>query len=225
MAKREERNNKQIFLQVKHHSLVEESKTPREGFEKIEVENPKLKAPDNKVTKYIDRWGAVTGFITKIEQYDTQQTYDTRYQGIKIHLDDEIVLDLPYKTPSYDSFAKAVENIDLTKEVTFSAYYNRTKDRTGFSIQQNGVPVGWKYTKDDMGDCPVWEKDLEGEWDSRAQRAFLKARIADVVIPAVATANVGRPEKALAASAGASTASTESAETTNEDVDESDVPF
>lgn len=200
MAQREDRKSNQKFLVVKHHSICEESKTPREGFEAIELTNPKTK---KQVTKYIDKWGAVTGFITNIAQYDTGAAYETRFQGIKISLDDDVVLDLPYKTAAFDAFSKAAENIDFSKEVTFSAYYNRAKDRTGFSIRQDGEPVDWKYTKDNMGDCPLWEKDEEGEWDSRKQRAFLKARIADVVIPAVVAANESKP-KARAATASAS---------------------
>ncbi len=181
MAQREEITNNYTYLVVKHHSIVEESKTEKEGFEPVDVFNPTTKET---TTKYIDKWGAVTGFITGIEAYDTGDAYKTRFQGFKLNIDEEVILDLPQKTPSYDAFCKLAENIDFDKEVTLSAYHNRAKDRTGFSVKQNGQNVNWKYTMDDMGDCPPWEKDEDGEWDSRKQRAFLKAKVIDTVIPA-----------------------------------------
>jgi len=189
MAQREETQNNVTYLVVKHHSLCEESKTPKEGFEPVEVFNPKTKET---TTKYIDKWGAVTGYITKIDVYDTKDTYQTRFQGFKIHIDDEVVVDLPQKTAAYDAFCKSCENIDYSKPVTFSAYHNRSKDRTGFSIKQDGQGVDWNYTKDNMGDCPAWEIDEDGEPDTRKQRAFLKSRVVDFAVPAVEAANAAR---------------------------------
>lgn len=189
MAQREENNKNYTYLVIKHHSICEESKTPKDGFEAVEVFNPKTK---ESLTKYIDKWGAVTGYIVGIDAYDTGDAYETRYQGFKLNIDDEVIVDLPQKTPAYDAFCKMGENIDFTKPCTLSAYHNRTKDRTGFSIKQDGKNVEWKYTIGNMGDCPPWEKDEDGEWDSRKQRAFLKNKILTVVIPACNEARADR---------------------------------
>lgn len=190
MATRGDSNGSQFtYLVVKHHSICEESKTEKDGFEPVEVFNPKTKET---ITKYIDKWGSVTGFINRIEQYDSGDSYETRFQSLKINIDDEVILDLPLKTPAYDTFCKVGENIDFTKEVTFSAYHNKKKDRTAFSIKQDGESVEWKYTIDNPGDCPPWEKDEDGEWDSRKQRAFLKQRLVDVIIPACEVAASAR---------------------------------
>lgn len=223
------------YLVVKHHSICEESKTPKDGFEEVEVFNPKTKET---ITKYIDKWGSVTGFVNNIEQYDTGDSYSTRFQGIKINIDDEVILDLPQKTPAYDTFCKVGENIDWNKEVTFSAYHNKKKDRTAFSVKQDGESVEWRYTIDNPGDCPPWEKDEDGEWDSKKQRAFLKQRITDVVIPAVKSAAAKRgtatsdvsamPEmeepKAKAATASTSKSKTK-AKASDEDLTDDDIPF
>lgn len=182
MATREENTGSFVYLTVKHHSIVEESKDPKPNFEPVQVTNPKTKEV---ITKYIDKYGGITGYVENIEIYDTEQKYDTRFQGFKINLDNEVILDLPHKTPSYDAFCRAAENIDFTQPVTFSAYHNRAKDRTGFSIKQNGVDVEWNYTKDNPGDCPQWEKNDDDEWDSSKQRAFLKKQVREVVVPAV----------------------------------------
>ncbi|CAN5205472.1 hypothetical protein BH09PAT1_BH09PAT1_6300 [soil metagenome] len=222
------------YLCVKHHSICEESKTPKDGFEEVEVFNPKTKETLN---KYIDKWGSVSGFVNSVEHYDTGTSYETRFQGFKINIDDEVILDLPQKTPAYDTFCKVAENIDWTKEVSFSAYHNKKKDRTAFSVKQDGEGVDWKYTIENPGDCPPWEKDEDGEWDSRKQRAFLKQRVIDDVIPVVlkaateragefdpstAVAPVEAP-KASAASAGKAKGSTKT--TTPAPDDDDNIPF
>lgn len=206
MAKRGDSSGGQYtYLVVKHHSICEESKVPKEGFEEVEVFNPKTKET---LAKWIDKWGSVSGFVQSVEQYDSGDTYETRFQSLKINIDDEVILDLPLKTPAYDTFCKTAENIDFSKEVTFSAYHNKKKDRTAFSVKQDGEGIDWKYTIDNPGDCPPWEKDEDGEWDSRKQRAFLKQRITDVVIPAVQAAAAERNGTAEVAEASAPEAET-----------------
>lgn len=233
MAQREEAQaGGMTYLVVKHHSLVEESKTPKEGFEPVEVFNPKTKET---TTKYIDKWGAVKGFITKLDVYDTKDAYPTRFQGFKIYIDDEVVIDLPQKTAAYDAFCKSCENIDYTQEVTFSAYHNRSKDRTGFSIKQNGEGVDWNYTKDNMGDCPAWEIDEDGEPDTRKQRAFLKSRVVDVAVPMIEAAQAARsgsastetaePEAEVAQAATASAGKGKGKKAEAPVVAEDDIPF
>lgn len=235
MATRGDSNGGQFtFLVVKHNSICEESKDPKEGFEPVEVFNPKTKET---LTKYIDKWGSVTGYVNAIEHYDREHN-GTRFQGIKINIDDEVLLDLAAKTPAYDTFAKLAENIDFTKEVTFSAGLDKKNDRTSFFVKQEGEGVKWKYTKDNPGDCPPWEKDEDGEWDSRKQRAFLKQRILDVVIPAATAAAAERAgefdpttmvsaeleaeeTKTKAASAGATKSKSKKAVEANDD----DIPF
>jgi hypothetical protein len=233
MATREETTNSYTYLVVKHHSICEESKVEKDKFEPVDVFNPKTKETS---TKWIDKWGALTGYIVNIEAYDTGTTYETRFQGFKLNIDDEVILDLPQKTPAYDAFCKLAENIDFSKEVTLSAYHNRKKDRTGFNVKQDGNNVDWKYTQDNMEDCPPWEQ-IDGEWDSRKQRAFLKAKVIDVVIPACQKAaeergvSVEAPETqavAATASAPSATASVAPAKAKGgkkSAVDTSDIPF
>lgn len=183
----------QIFLVIKHHTICEESKVEKEGFKKVEVFNPKTKET---LDKWIDPWGSVSGYVNGIEYYDSGDTYETRFKSLKINIDDEVILTLPEKTPSYDTFCKFAENIDFTKEVKFFAKPDKKGERTAFFASQDGEGVKWKYTKDNPGDCPPWEKDEDGEWDSRKQRAFLKQRMVEVVIPAVEAAAAERAGEA-----------------------------
>jgi hypothetical protein len=181
-----------IFLAVKHTSLVQESKGPREGFEKIEVENPRTR---EKVEKYIKRYSAVEGMVTKVEWYDTEQKYENRYQGWKIHMDAKdvpVVLDLPFSSIPASRFMKLAENIDWTKPVEFRAWKDVRDNKTAFWVGQNNESVPQKYTRDNPGDCPPPVQNFKGDWKYDAQVEFLFKQMKDVVIPAVEKANAWR---------------------------------
>lgn len=183
-----------IFLAVKHNSLVRESKGPKEGFEEIEVDNPRTK---EKVKKYIERFSAVEGMVTKIEWYDTEQKYENRYQGWKIHLDaagDPVVLDLPFSSIPASRFMKLAENINWAKPVEFRAWKDIKRDATAFWVGQDNESVLQKYTKDNPGECPAPTQNARGKWNYDAQMDWLFGRMKDVVVPAVEKANAWRVE-------------------------------
>lgn len=183
-----------IFLTVKYNSLVRESKGPREGFEEIEVENPRTR---EKVKKYIERFSAVEGAVTKVEWYDTEQRYENRYQGWKIHIDaneDAVVLDLPFSSIPASRFMKLAENIDWTKPVEFRAWKDVKRDATAFWVGQNNESVPQKYTADHPGECPPPVQNARGKWNYDAQMDWLFERMKDVVIPAVEAANAWRAD-------------------------------
>lgn len=187
LKERTESNNK--FLVVKHHSIVLESKEPQEGYEEVHPTNPKT---GEVTTKYIKRFAAVEGVIRRIEWYDTKDNYATRFLGIKIHLRDGgeyYQLDLPFNSRAYDTFTKLMENIDYTKPVEFSAWHDRKEDRTAFAVKQDGTFVKYKYTRDNMGDCPVPTQDSFGKWQFQTQKEWLYKRLTQVVIPQVEALN------------------------------------
>lgn len=189
MGLHERTNNNTAFLMVKHHSLILESKEPKDGYESVEVKNPRTGAFS---TKYIKRYAAVDGLIKKIDWYDTKDTYENRFMGIKIHIADKgeyFQLDLPFNSRPYDSFTKMAENIDYSKPVEFSVWHDRKNDSTAFAVRQDAVPVKWKYTREDMGECPQPTQDTFGKWDFSKQREWLYGRLTQVVIPQVEALN------------------------------------
>jgi hypothetical protein len=195
MGLHEKRESSGNFLLVKHHSLVLESKEPKEGYEEIHPQNPQDKKEDGTfgtVTKYIKRFASVDGMVKRIEWYDSGDKYEDRFMSVRIHITDNgeyFQLELPFNSRPYDSFTKLMENIDFTKPVEFSVWYDKRQDKTAFAVRQAGIPVKWKYTRDDMGDCPVPTQNTLGKWNFDTQKEWLHSRLINVVIPQVDALN------------------------------------
>lgn len=178
-----------IFLTVKHNSIVRESKTEQPGFEKIVVTNPRSGA---NVTKYIKRYSELEALVKKMEWYDTEQKYETRYMGWKLHLDADgraCTLDLPFESIPSRRFMKLAENLDFTQPVEFSAWKDRESDATAFSVKQNSVVIRQKYTREEPHDLPPPIQNFKGKWNFDNQMQFLKQRMIETVIPRVQEAN------------------------------------
>jgi hypothetical protein len=177
------------FLSVKHGSLCLESSEPREGYDQVTVNNP---STNEDVVKYIKRYAALDGKIKKLEWYD-RETNGVRYLGLKIHIRDgaqHFQLDLPFGKRHFDYFTKVMDNIDFANVVEFHAWPDRKdKRQTAFVIKQGDNYVQWKYTKDDMGDCPQPKQDVMGKWDFHDQRVWLYKRLIEVIIPQVEAMN------------------------------------
>lgn len=193
-----------IWLAVKHHSIVQESKTEKEGFKLIKVTNPRT---GEEITKYIKRYKGLEALITKLEWRDTGDQYEQRYMGWKLHLDADgtpCVLDLPYinGSPSRVTtrFMKCAENINYSEPVEFRAWHDAKTDSTAFFIGQGHDADGktksvpQKYTRDDPGDCPPPIQKRNGKWNFDDQSDWLHDRMLNVVVPMVEAANVAREE-------------------------------
>jgi len=189
-----EERNKGIRLFAKYFSICQVSKTPREGFETITVQNPQT---GEDVPKHIKRYDKVIGYITKIDWRDTQDRYDQQFLSWEIHLDDhegmEAMLSLDFDSAPSSRFMNLAENIDFTKPVEFSAWRDTSgkAPKTAFAVKQDGQNVSQRYTKDSPGERPAMVKEL-GKWNSRTQMIWLHERMMNVVIPAVEAANAGR---------------------------------
>jgi len=181
-------------LFAKYFTLCQVSKTPREGFKPITVQNPQT---EDEVTKYIKSYDKVIGYITKIEWRDTEEKYDQQFLSWNIHLDDgegmKVVLSLDFDSAPSSRFMNLAENIDFTKMVEFSAWRDVSgkAPKTAFAVKQDGQNVPQKYTKDNTGERPEMVKEL-GKWNSRTQMIWLHGRMMNVVIPAVDAANAKR---------------------------------
>lgn len=190
----EKTETRAVFLQVKHGSLCQESKVPREGFEPIEVQNPRTYET---FTKYVKRYSAVEAFIDKIEWKDTGDKYETQFMSWLIYLnadESKCVLELPFNSRPSTRFMKLAENIDFTKPVEFRVWHDTREDKTAFFVGQGqdasgkSTAVPQKYTRDQPGNCPEPTKNRLGKWNYDAQTEFLHEQMMNVVRPKVEAA-------------------------------------
>lgn len=190
----QERGEGGIFLHIKHGTICEESKTPKEKFVAIEVTNPRSGVSS---TKYIKPYKLVEAMIKRIDWYERE--YDgTPFMGWKIVLDADgtaCTLDLPLQSQTATRFMKLAENIDFTKPVEFSAW-KTPEDKTALSVKQEGNNVPQKYTKDNPGECPPPVQGFGKKWNYDAQTQFLHERMTKIVIPRLNSLRGTEPEEA-----------------------------
>jgi hypothetical protein len=190
----QEKTNDGIFLHIKHGTICEESKTPKEKFVPVEVTNPRSGQVS---TKYIKPYKLVEAMIKRIEWYERE--YDgTPFMGWKLVLDADGVictLDLPLQSQTATRFMKLAENLDFSVPVEFSAW-KTADDKTALSVKQNGVQVPQKYTKDNPGDCPPPVQGFGKKWNYDAQTQFLHERMTHVVIPRLVALHGAEREQA-----------------------------
>jgi hypothetical protein len=135
------------FLSVKHGSLCLESNESQDGYEEVTVHNP---STDEDQTKYVRRYAALDGKITKLEWYDREHN-GIRFLGLKIHIRDGgnfFQIDLPFNKRHFDYFTKVMDNIDFSQPVEFHAWPDK-KDRrqTAFAIKQAATSLSGSTPK------------------------------------------------------------------------------
>lgn len=191
MALEEYGEGNKVFLKIKHGGIVQESKTEREGYKKVEGEF------DGKpYKKWIRLYKAVAGYINKVEKYD-RESNGRKFRGWNIFIDadgTDCVLDIPFDSRVNSRWMKIAESIDYSKPVRFSAWHDAKTDSMAFNAQQDGVSVPQKYTRENPGNMPEPTQRASGKWDYGAQEDFLTDRIIKFVIPAVELAAANRGE-------------------------------
>jgi hypothetical protein len=182
-----------LYLSVKHHGIVEESKREREGFQPISIF---VQRTGETITKFIKRYKSVEGFIKKID-YRESEYEGVKFNSWKIHIVDDQgklgILDLLLNSNPGTRFMKLAENLDFTKPVEFSAWHDTKDDKTAFVVKQNGHSVSQKYTRENPNGCPEpVQRGRQGKWDFTDQEDFLYDRMVNAVIPAVERAEAQR---------------------------------
>ncbi len=182
-----------LYFAIKHHGIVEESKRERPGFSPIDIF---VQRTGETITKYIKRYKAIEGFITKVD-YRESEFEGVKFNSWKISIVDDGgqlgVLDLLLNSNPGTRFMKLAENLDFTKPVEFSAWHDTKDDKTAFVVKQNGQSVPQKYTRENPGKCPEpAQRGRQGKWDYTDQEDFLYDRMINVVIPAVERAEAAR---------------------------------
>ena len=164
------------LLQIKHQSICLESREPMDGYDPIEVQNPRT---GETITKYVKKYRSVEGFVDKAEWYKRKdEKLNITFAGYKIHISDEgehYALDIPFGTAAYSYFVKAAENVNWTQKVEFAAWKDK-EGKTAFVMLQGGQSVKQKYTATHPGDCPAPTKKATptgDKWDFTDQEIWL----------------------------------------------------
>lgn len=177
-----------VYLAIKYQHLIQPLKEWQEGCAIKEVVNPTTNKP---VTKYFIPYTGLTGAkVHSLKWYE--RTVESKilqgYQlGLKISDPTSAtgntiaIIDFPLGSSSYNTLTKVIENIDPDKPLDVQVWTNKD-DKTVISFKQDGQTIKYKYTKDNMGDCPPAVKKLTG-WDWSDQMEWLKNRIDTVVVP------------------------------------------
>jgi len=171
------------YLKIKHDCICEESKVEKDGYKKVEG----TLQDGTPWKKWIRPYKAVSGYIDKIERYDREHE-GRKFRGWNITINDgeeHFVLDIPFSSRVNGRWMKLAESIDYTKPVRFSAWHDRKSNSTALNVQQDGVTVPQKYTREDPGDMPEPIQRSSGKWDYGAQEDFLVERLLKFVIPNV----------------------------------------
>ncbi len=179
-------NSGKIFLHLKYGHLCQTSKTEIDGWKRFDGVTKK----GDPFTRWYKAFRAVSGYVTKVEKYEKEFG-----NGWNVSIDADGVacnLDIPFASRANGRWLKLAENIDWRKPVRFSAWQDKKTDTLAFNVQQEGVTVPQKYTRESPGDCPEPIQRASGKWDYGAQEDFLVDRMTNVVIPAVIAANAQR---------------------------------
>lgn len=205
------KNTRLRKFEFKHFGLSHSSDDPLPGHDEMQVHNPSTNAP---VTKYIERYDALEGFVTDCEWYDRKDNAGQRYVGYSLVVDvgEEVInLDFPYGKPAYRILTRHGRNVDWAKQVKFSAWKTQTpqgKDMTGVCFWQVGddgkeMTIKSAHTKENPNGCPEPKESVKGlNWDEVER--WLKAQFDANVLPAIKAAAKDRvSEKPLAMSASA----------------------
>lgn len=185
--------NNIVYLEVKYQRLVQKLQQFEDGASSTEVTNPKT---NEKKTVYFRAFQGVTGIISGIKWYEYEPKGNKsgpKLMGYKLSLlvDDvnsptgftTAVIDLPFKGIAFNTFTKVAENIDPERPLTLTVWHNKDKDKTVVQFKQDNQTVKYKYTKDNMGDCPVADYNPLTGYDFSKQVLFLKDRIDNEVVP------------------------------------------
>lgn len=174
-----------IYLKIKHGCICQEAKTEKDGYKKVEGT---LK-DGTPWKKWIRPYKAVSGYIDKIERYD-REFEGRKFRGWNITINDEgnlYHLDIPFDSKVNSRWMKLAESIDYNKPARFSAWTDRKTDSTALNVQQDGVSVPQKYSREEPNGLPEPIQRASGKWDYGAQEDFLVDRIVRFVIPNVET--------------------------------------
>ena len=131
--------------------------------------------------------GTLTGITTKDGEYGKMWNFSFKDEG------ETYTLTLPYSNSYAKAFLKMLPNIDLTKKMKVSPSLKEEdgKPKTTLFINQDGVAIKHKYTRENPNGLPEMERiTVKGQevWDDTKQLAFLEEMIKRDIRPKLGAA-------------------------------------
>ena len=126
--------------------------------------------------------GKITNIVTRESEYGKEWNV-TINDGTE-----SAVLSFKYSSGYAASFLKALPNLNLNADVTFTPKSTEVdgKKRTTLFLNQNGTAVKWAYTKDNPNGCPGLKQiKVKGvnTWDDSEMMEFLESMVNNEIVP------------------------------------------
>jgi len=130
---------------------------------------------DNEIVYFNYIEGYLTGLDIREDEYQGR-----KYQKLCLSIRDnpeDYQLQMRFDSGYARAFCNMVEHLDLKAKIKIKPTYEEKegKGSSGMFINQNGVAIKWKYTKDHPHDLPLLEKvNYKGQdmWDNSKQQQF-----------------------------------------------------
>jgi len=184
------KNENRIFLKVSDGQITMNVK---EG-----TPDAKSRVWEDKTYWYLG-FNNVHGLITSIKK-NSYEKDSKSFDSLHIYIDKgngRYILSMPYSSSVARNFYNKMELIDYSKEVVISA----SLDNNGYSqifIQQNDVWLKNKYSKDNPGEKPMWNRVIvngKDIWDRTDELAYFQNIIDAVILPQIEAAKSNNPAR------------------------------
>lgn len=141
----------------------------------------------NNETVWEHAYGTLSGHIVEIGTKDLGEQYGSILEVTLQDADGKYKVSLPFYKSQALTFLKKLPNVNPNEPVELSVWNvtEGTVTRTILNVKQNGVTVPQKWTKENEGELPKWEKvksKIQGKiveiWDSTEQFNYLIEKVA-----------------------------------------------
>jgi hypothetical protein len=162
-------NSSAIYLKISNGKVVRSFKTP--------TANSVTRTTDNGKIVHEETYGFIEGIITDIS---TKENDYGKFWVVKITDEGtDYILEFNYSGGIASSFLKTLPNVNFARPVRISPKQtiDGDKKKNTLFINQDGVPLKWYWTREDMKDLPDLKKiKVKGKetWDDSEQLSYLE---------------------------------------------------
>lgn len=182
----ERKPNNTIYISIYEGKICQRKSVETPGFVRYESILPKSKGK----VSYIKEFECINGYVTGFERREKETLDGTKYMVARVTFEStsgkEAIFETPIRGEFVAKFAKCAENINFEKQLQVFAFLDRKNNHTKVYFKQNGEKIDQKYTNENPGGLPQWEKDpMTGQHDTRDYWKFLFNIISAHALPLI----------------------------------------